>query len=89
MQILWILFGGSSQNWTIFGVHIYAFTGLFLSSMYRTGIIFVAGVSPSVNSLLCDRQSFNNGGALWFSDNLTEVLTYLCNVFKHVIKALY
>ena len=28
MQIFWILFGGSSQNWTIFGVHFYAFTGL-------------------------------------------------------------
>ena len=41
MQILWILFWGSPQNWTIFGVHFYAFTGLFLSSRYRTGIIFV------------------------------------------------
>ena len=28
MQIFWILFWGSSQNWTIFGVHFYAFTGL-------------------------------------------------------------
>ena len=41
MQILWIFFWGSPQNWTIFGVHFYAFTGLFLSSRYRTGIIFV------------------------------------------------
>ena len=41
MQILWILFWGSSQNLTIFGDHFYAFTGLFLSSRYRTGIIFV------------------------------------------------
>ena len=41
MQILWILFWGSPQNWTIFGVHFYAFTGLFLSSRCRTGIIFV------------------------------------------------
>ena len=30
MQILWILFWGSSQNWTIVGVHFYAFTGIFL-----------------------------------------------------------
>ena len=43
------------------------------------------GVSGSVNSLLCDL--LNNGGALWFADNLTEVLIYLCNVCKHVIKA--
>ena len=32
--------GGSSQNWTIFWVHFYAFTGP-LSSMYRTGIFLV------------------------------------------------
>ena len=29
MKILWILFWGSSQNWTIFRGHFYAFYGLF------------------------------------------------------------
>ena len=29
MQIWWIPFWGSSRNWTIFGFHFYAFTGLF------------------------------------------------------------
>ena len=38
-KILWI-FLGSSQNWTIFGGHFFAFKGLFLKSRYRKGIIF-------------------------------------------------
>ena len=69
MQILWILFLGIITELDFFLVHFYAFTGLFLSSRYRTGIIFVCclflffifgvGVSRSVNSLLCDLQSFN------------------------------
>ena len=35
VMILWIFFGGSSQNWTIFWGHFYAFYGLFLRSRYR------------------------------------------------------
>ena len=31
-------FGGSSQNWTGFMGHFYAFYALFLRSMYRMGI---------------------------------------------------
>ena len=31
------IFLGSSQNWTIFRVHFYAFKGLFLRSSYRMG----------------------------------------------------
>ena len=34
-------FWGVITKQTIFWVHFYAFTGLFLSSMYRTGIFFV------------------------------------------------
>ena len=34
------IFLGSSQNWTIFRGHLYAFYGLFLSSSYRMGIFF-------------------------------------------------
>ena len=46
MKILWIFFGGSSQNWTIFRVHFNAFYGLSLRSMYRMGDIFgVAKIS--------------------------------------------
>ena len=33
--------GGSSQNWTIFRDHFYAFLGLFLRSRYRIGDIFL------------------------------------------------
>ena len=40
MKILWIFLGGSSQNWTIFKSHFYAFWGLFLSSRYRMEDIF-------------------------------------------------
>ena len=37
---------GSSQNWTIFRGHIYAFKGLLLRSRYRMGIFFgVAKIS--------------------------------------------
>ena len=32
------IFGGSSQNWTIFRGYFYAFKGLFLRSSYRMGI---------------------------------------------------
>ena len=38
MKILWIFFGGSSQNWTVFRGYFYAFEGLFLRSLYRMGI---------------------------------------------------
>ena len=41
MQILWILFGGSSPNWTIFLGSFLCIYRSFLSSMYRTGIFFV------------------------------------------------
>ena len=34
------IFLGSSQNWTIFRGHFYAFYGLFLRSRYRMGDIF-------------------------------------------------
>ena len=34
------IFGGSSQNWTIFRSHFYAFWGLFFKSRYRMGDIF-------------------------------------------------
>ena len=34
------IFGGSSQNWTIFRGHFYAFYGVFLRSRYRMGDIF-------------------------------------------------
>ena len=37
------IFGGSSQNWTIFYIfmgHFYAFQGLFLRSRYRIGVFF-------------------------------------------------
>ena len=34
------IFGGSSQNWTIFRGHFCAFYGLFLRSRYRIGDIF-------------------------------------------------
>ena len=34
------IFLGSSQNWTIFRCHFYAFKGLFLRSRYRIGDIF-------------------------------------------------
>ena len=34
------IFGGSSQNWTIFRDHFYAFQGLFLRSRYRMEDIF-------------------------------------------------
>ena len=40
MQIWWILFGGSSQKWTIFGVHFYAFTGLFFKLKVKNRDIF-------------------------------------------------
>ena len=36
MDIFW----ESSQNWTIFKGHLYAFLGLFLRSRYRMGDIF-------------------------------------------------
>ena len=40
------IFLGSSQNWTIFRGHFYAFYGLFLRSSYRIGDIFwVAKIS--------------------------------------------
>ena len=43
MKILWIFFlflgGGSSQNWTIFRGHFYAFKCLFLMSRHRMGDI--------------------------------------------------
>ena len=40
------IFLGSSQNWTIFRGHFYAFLGLFLRSRYRIGDIFwVAKIS--------------------------------------------
>ena len=40
------IFGGSSQNWTIFRGHFYAFFGLFLRSRYKMGDIFwVAKIS--------------------------------------------
>ena len=46
MKILWIFIWGSSQNWTIFIGHFYAFYGLFLRSMYTMGDIFwVAKIS--------------------------------------------
>ena len=32
------IFLGSSQNWTIFKGHFYAFYGLFLRSRYRMGL---------------------------------------------------
>ena len=35
------IFGRSSQNWTIFWGHFYAFKGLFLRSRYRMGDIFL------------------------------------------------
>ena len=38
MMILWIFFGGSSQNWTIFRGHFYAF--FFLRPRYIMGDIF-------------------------------------------------
>ena len=34
------IFWGSSQNWTIFGGHCYAFYDLFLRSRYRIRDIF-------------------------------------------------
>ena len=37
MKILWILFGGSSQNWTIFG-SLLCILGSFLRPVYRMGI---------------------------------------------------
>ena len=40
MRILWIFFE-SSQNWTIFRGHFYAFFGLFLRSRYRMGDTFL------------------------------------------------
>ena len=40
MKNLWIFFGGSSQNKTIFRGHFYAFKGLFLRSRYKMGDIF-------------------------------------------------
>ena len=37
--MLWIFGGrGSSQNWTIYGGHFYAFKDLLLTSRYRMGI---------------------------------------------------
>ena len=39
LDIYWV----SSQNWTIFRGHFYAFYGLFLSSRYRIGDIFLGG----------------------------------------------
>ena len=40
------IFLGSSQNWTIFRGHFYAFLGQFLRSWYRMGIFFgVAKIS--------------------------------------------
>ena len=40
MKILWIFFGGSSQNWANFRSHFYAFRGRFLWSRYKMGDIF-------------------------------------------------
>ena len=40
MNILWIFFFGSPQNWTIFRGRFYAFYGIFLRSRYRMGDIF-------------------------------------------------
>ena len=37
------IFGGSSQNWTIFRGHFYAFWGLFLRSMYKMGDVLGGG----------------------------------------------
>ena len=34
------IFCGSSQNWTIFRGHFFAFLGIFLRSTYRMGDIF-------------------------------------------------
>ena len=34
------IFLGSSQNWTIFRGHFYAFYGLFLRSRYKMGVFF-------------------------------------------------
>ena len=34
------IFLGSSQNWTIFRGHFYAFYGLFFRSRHRMGILF-------------------------------------------------
>ena len=40
------IFLASSQNWTIFSCHVYAFKGIFLRSRYRNGDIFwVAKIS--------------------------------------------
>ena len=44
------IFGGSSQNWTIFRGHFYAFKGLFLGPIYRMGDIF--GVAKISNIFL-------------------------------------
>ena len=42
MKNLWIFFffwgGGSSQNWTIFRGHLYAFKGFFLRPRYGMGV---------------------------------------------------
>ena len=40
MNILWLFFGGSSQNWTIFRGHFIAFCGLLVRSRYIIGDIF-------------------------------------------------
>ena len=36
------IFGGSTQNWTIFRGHFYVFKGIFLRSSYRMGDTFWA-----------------------------------------------
>ena len=40
MKILWIFFGGSSQNWASLRVISMHFRGFFLSQRYRIGIFF-------------------------------------------------
>ena len=46
MKILWIFFGGSSQNWTSFRGQFYALYCLFLRSRYRKEL-FLWGVKVS------------------------------------------
>ena len=44
------IFGGSSQIWTLFRSHFYAFKGLFLRSRYRMGIFL--GVAK-ISNIFC------------------------------------
>ena len=50
MKILWIFFGGSSQNWTSLRGHFFS---SFLRSSYRVVILFFGGGGAKISNIFC------------------------------------